>query len=133
MKWLITGILFTLLASLPALAGEGCSCGGQHHDAAAEANDHPDCCSAGTQPCDCQPELCPCKGVEVKHTDCLGLPYTDEGCWIIDPCCCPRDEYRLVCPARGEFRLLCKSKCEKHRAKPKCKQDTCSCTSAGDD
>lgn len=132
MKWFITGILLSLFASLPALAGEDCACGRQHDSNIAEAPSQPDCCTAA-QPCDCQPELCPCKGVEDKRSECLGVPYTDEGCWNIDPCCCPRGEYRLVCPARGEFRLLCKTKCEKRHAKPKCKQDTCSCTSDGDD
>jgi len=133
MKWFITGILIALFASLPALAGEDCACSGHHGDRTVGPTSQPDCCTVAAQPCGCQPELCPCKGVEVKRDDCLGVPYTDEGCWIIDPSCCPHDEYRLVCPARGQFRLLCKPKCEKSCKKPKCKQDTCSCSSEADE
>lgn len=126
MKWFVTGILLSLLSSLPALAGDDCGCSRHHSKAGARA----ECCCDKAESCSCKPELCPCLDVEVERTECLEVPFTDEGCWIIDPQCCPRSEYRLVCPARRQFELLCEPKCKKHHRRSKCRQDTC--TTCGD-
>jgi hypothetical protein len=126
-------VLCAVLLLLPVAcwAGDHKGCGCQRHAAVVDSNCG--CCCA-ERVANCVVTSCKraCSTVEIQRTDCLGVPYTDEGCWKIDPNCCPRDDFRLVCPARDEFRLLCRNKCEPCNKKPKCRQDVCSsCEESG--
>jgi hypothetical protein len=66
---------------------------------------------------------------------CLPVPLPEDGCWSIDPRCCPRQEYCLLCCERAEFRLLCPP-CKPCKVKPCCKhrckcKDDCGCAADG--
>jgi hypothetical protein len=111
-------------------------------------------CLAGDSPGADKAEPCGCKACQEQAkcscdppcpvtAGCLPVPYGSEGCWEIDPCCCPHDDFKLLCceraeyslcPERSEFRLLCKPRCEDQKCgKPKCKQHTCSTCADKDD
>lgn len=65
----------------------------------------------------------------MKDGSCITPSVPDQGCWELDPNCCPREDFCLLCGAREEFKLLC---C----AKPKCcppKEKPCKCKQCGDE
>jgi hypothetical protein len=140
MKLTGLAIVIVLLLAGTAWAGDCGSCGGNNGCDKCHSSSHPQHCDAcgklasgdmhaggccDKTPCgECGHADC-CK--QHMREDCLPVPVPEDGCWKIDPECCPRDCYRLLCVEREEFRLLCPEKCAPRKTcdkcRPKCNDD----------
>jgi hypothetical protein len=135
MRMLLLALAMTTVLGASAWAGDCCApCSSK--------------CGVSTTPCDCRPDTC-CK-TKPRCSPCrTGDP------WIAPAqslqslvrrqapkpininCCCPRDEYRLICVcsscytlccAPTVYELLCEPKCKvecRPSCEPRCKQDIC--------
>lgn len=137
MRLLVIGILVAVAACFSysaAFAGDDVVLGNRRHGD--QAGSH---CEGNCKPCDKCEKCCPDEevclecvdqcGNEIPLTegDCITPPVANQGCWDLQDCCCPPEQYTLCtnraqyhfCGAREEFQLLCCAK--------KCCEDKCGC------
>ena len=139
MKLTGLAIVFVLLLASVAWAGDCGSCKENRGcDKCHSSSPQRHCDTCGTQvsadlhaggccektPCT-QCVMTECCDQQRMREGCMPVPLPEDGCWQIDPECCPRDCYRLVCVEREEFQLLCPKKCAPRKKCDAC-QDKCS-------
>jgi hypothetical protein len=144
MRSLGLAILFVAIFTCVAWAGECGSCAKKHScDKCAPKHECSSCtalvsgdlcageCGAVAPCAECvKLDACSCKQ-QREREGCLPVPLPEDGCWTIDPECCPRECYRLLCMDRAEFKLLCRRDCKPERKCKTCEVDPCEKCEAG--
>jgi hypothetical protein len=144
MRLLGLAIIFVAIFACAAWAGDCGTCGQKHScDQCAPKHECSSCTAvvsgdlcagdcAEVAPCTECIELDKCCGkCERQREGCLAMPLPEDGCWTIDPECCPRECYRLLCVEREDFKLLCRRDCPKPVKCKSCQRERCETCEGG--